>query len=80
MCTPIPKHVDALEYNYTGIDELKHLALRVIAINPFQRMDHLYSSEVMECYRRHGEDVHTNVSSSNNTVSRTLVTPVKANP
>jgi len=27
----------------------------LIAINPFQRMDHLYSTEVMECYRRQGE-------------------------
>ena len=60
----------------------------MIAINSFQRMDHLYLSEVMECYRSQGEDVHTNISSRNNAVSRTsnsssdsnAVTPFKANP
>ena len=29
MRTPIPKHVDALRYDCAGIDELKHLVLRV---------------------------------------------------
>ena len=36
----------------------------LIAINPFQRMDDLYSGEVMEQYRRQGEGVIGDVSSS----------------
>jgi myosin-5 len=34
----------------------------LIAVNPFQRMDHLYSSEVMERYRLQGEGIPASAS------------------
>ncbi len=36
----------------------------LIAVNPFQRMDHLYSSEVMERYRMQGEGITTTPTTS----------------
>jgi hypothetical protein len=43
----------------------------LIAVNPFQRMDHLYSSEVMERYRMQGEGITTT------TPNTTSATPYK---
>eukprot|EP00584_Thalassiosira_punctigera_P000378 CAMPEP_0172539274 /NCGR_PEP_ID=MMETSP1067-20121228/10496_1 /TAXON_ID=265564 ORGANISM="Thalassiosira punctigera, Strain Tpunct2005C2" /NCGR_SAMPLE_ID=MMETSP1067 /ASSEMBLY_ACC=CAM_ASM_000444 /LENGTH=2104 /DNA_ID=CAMNT_0013324925 /DNA_START=492 /DNA_END=6806 /DNA_ORIENTATION=- len=49
----------------------------LIAINPFQRMDHLYSDDVMESYRRQGEGSSgSRLLGSSSSIS-TAVTPFK---
>ena len=44
----------------------------LIAVNPFQRMEHLYSKEVMERYRRQGEGLGSSV------VGTSAITPFKS--